>query len=182
MTNAPLYRIADVRRDKSVLPVARGVYALYFDRAPGPAPMDGCLVRDGGSLLYIGTAGADLRLNGTLRKRLGDNHLGGNERRSTLCHTLAALLPAMAGPALGRMEKGRIKLHTSSDGAQALRQWMDDHVAVCWTAFPRPGDLEEALIELHRPPLNIEFSAHPFAMQLSALRDGRRLACLQVMR
>jgi hypothetical protein len=171
---APLYRVGDLRLSKDVLPGERGVYGLFFGRAPGPAPMAGCLVRAGRALLYIGTAGADLNKNGTLRNRLGDHHLGGNERRSTVCNTLAALMPEVAGPAVARIERGRVKYHTSAEGVVRLRRWMDENIAACWVAAPRPADLEMGLVQRYRTPLNIEFSAHPFLVEVQALRSKRR--------
>jgi hypothetical protein len=132
-------------------------------------------------LLYIGTAGADVRKNGNLRKRLGNNHLGGNERRSTLCQTLAALLPAIAGPAIAKNEPSGIKFHTSTVGAAGLCQWMDQNIAVCWIAFPRPADLEKHLVLRYSPPLNIDFSFHPFRAELEALRMTRRELALEAL-
>jgi hypothetical protein len=162
-----------------MLPALRGIYGLFFATPPGPTTLtNGCFVRDGLVLLYIGTAGADLRKNGTLRIRLGDHHLGGNERRSTVCQTLAALLPEIAGPAIAKNERGNTKLHTSKDGAMRLRQWMDENIAACWIDFPRPAELEEKLVRQYAPPLNIDFCTHPFVSTLKALRDKRRESCV----
>jgi hypothetical protein len=167
--------LAAIRANVSMLPSSRGVYGLFFRTAPGSAPLTDCFVRDGLSLLYIGTAGADLNKNGNLRTRLGTQHLGGNERRSTICQTLAALLPEVVGPAIAKDERGRVKFHTSPSGASQLRNWMDQHIYACWTAFPRPTDLEEPLIRHYKPPLNLDFSEHPFAPQLTLLRSQRRV-------
>lgn len=174
----PLIRLSVVRNAKSMLPNSRGVYGLFFRIPPGPAPVDGCYARDGLSLLYIGTAGADLSKSGTLRNRLGDHHLGGNERRSTVCQTLAALMPEVAGPAVAKNERGRTKMHTAKDGAERLRQWMDENISACWIASPRPADIEEQLVQRYSPPLNIEFCKHPFVGELSALRAKRRALCV----
>ena len=160
-----------------MLPTLRGIYGLFFSTPPGAVPTDGCYVRDGLMLLYIGTAGFDLRKNGTLRTRLGDHHLGGNERRSTVCQTLAALLPNIAGPAIAKNERGNIKLHTSKDGVMRLRQWMDENIAACWIDFQRPADLEVKLVNQYAPPLNIDFCPHPFVSQLKVLRSRRRETC-----
>ena len=173
----PLVRIADLRQSKSALPKARGVYGLFFGLTPGRAPTEGCLLRENRSLLYIGTAGADLSKNGNLRTRLGDHHLGGNERRSTVCQTLAALLPDIAGLAVARNERGKIKFHTAKEGAARLRHWMDENIAACWIADPRPADIEMMLVRRYAPPLNIEFGVHPFVPELQALRHSRRVAC-----
>jgi hypothetical protein len=170
----PLFWLSEIRSDKSMLLDSRGIYGLFFSISPGITPTNGCYVRDNLSLLYIGTAGADLSKKGTLRTRLGNNHLGGNERQSTVCKTLAALLPDVVGPAVAKNERGRIKFHTSTDGAVQLRQWMDQNIAACWIDFPRPADLEERLVRQYAPPLNIYFSAHPFASKLKALREERR--------
>lgn len=173
----PLVRIGDLRKSRSQLPTVRGVYGLFFGLAPGLVPTLGCLFRNGLSLLYVGTAGADLCKNGTLRNRLGDHHLGGNERRSTVCQTLAALMPDITGAAIAKNERGKIKFHTSSEGAERLRHWMDQNIAACWIADLRPADLEMKLVRQYGPPLNIEFSEHRFVAELKALRTRRRETC-----
>lgn len=169
-----LVRVRVIRANKAILPQKRGIYGLFFHVAPPEVPIDNCFVREGASLLYIGTAGANLKLNGTLRKRIGNNHLGGNERRSTICQTLATLLPEIAGPPIPKDEKGKIKLHTSPDGAKRLREWMDQNISVCWTQHPDPSCLGSDLIRSYGPPLNIDYSEHPFSVVLSGLREERR--------
>ena len=179
LETAQLYRISHLRRNKSVLPRERGVYGLFFDTPPGAAPADGCLERDGLCLLYVGTAGADLGKNGHLRNRLGDHHLGGNERRSTVCQTLAALLPDLAGQCVAKLERDKLKFHTSAEGAAKVRAWMDEHISVCWTADPDPGKVEKELIARYALPLNLEHNgAHPFALELARLRQSRRSAAI----
>ena len=165
LETAPLVNLAEVRCDTGRLPKERGIYGLFFLASPGQAPKEGCLIREGRWLMYIGTAGANLSRSGTLRNRLGDHHLGGNERRSTVCQTLAARMPAGVGPAIARDERGKVKMHSSLEGVEWLRGWMDSHIAVCWTCEARPGDVEEALVRRYAPPLNINFSAHPFVTQ-----------------
>ena len=174
LETAPLVSMADLRQDKGKLPKERGVYGLFFATTPGFAETLGCLTREGRWLMYIGTAGANMGSRGTLRNRLGDYHLGGNERRSTVCQTLAALMPEVAGPAIAREERGKIKIHTSPQGAERLRQWMDENIVVCWATDPRPGDVAEGLVCQYSPPLNIDFSAHPFRDELRVLRSRRR--------
>lgn len=161
-----------------MLPEERGIYGLFFRAAPGIAPTKGCYRRDDLPLLYVGTAGANLGKRGTLRKRLGDNHLGGNERRSTICLTLAALLPHIAGPAIAKAEPRGIRCHTSNNGARALRLWMDASILACWTPHVDPSALEATLVYNYHPPLNIDFSAHPFVAELRRSRDDRRARAL----
>src|SRR5690606_40868651 len=115
----------------------------------------------------------------SIRTRLGNHHLGGNERRSTVCQTLAALLPEIAGPAIAKNERGKIKLYTSPAGAMRLRQWMDENIAACWIDFPRPAQLEEQLVRQYAPPLNIDFCPHSFVSTLRAQRHTRRDSCLR---
>lgn len=175
LESSPLYRIADVRRNKSLLPIERGIYGLFFDSPPGIAPTSGCYARDGLTLLYVGTAGADPAKSGNLRTRLGSHHLGGNERRSTVCQTLAAMMPEVAGPCVRKLERGNLKFHTSIEGASCIRSWMDDHVSVCWTVHPEPGKAERQLIAQYALPLNLEHNGHhPFARELGELRASRR--------
>jgi hypothetical protein len=87
-------------------------------------------------------------------------------------------MPEVAGPALAKNERGRIKMHTSKQGGERIRHWMDENVAACWVACPRPADLEEQLVQRYSPPLNIEFCKHPFASQLSDFRAKRRELCV----
>ena len=176
--SARLHSLSDIRRNKAMLPGDRGLYSLFFRVAPGIAPTNGCFVRDGASLLYIGTAGADLAKEGNLRNRLGNQHLGGNERRSTVCLTLASLLPEIAGASVARVERGRVKFHTSPHGAARLRAWMDANIVACWVSHPQPAEGEAELVRRYSTPLNIEFSAHPFVGTLKALRDARRASAL----
>ena len=171
---APLYRVDEIRMSKSLLPKQRGVYAWFFDQPPNEVPTEGCLQRDDMSLLYIGTAGADLRKNGNLHRRLGVSHLGGNERRSTLMQTFAAVMSELAGPAIAKVEPKGLKYHTSKIGEKALRDWMDLNTAICWIEHPAPAEVEAELIARYRTPLNIEFAAHPFAPLLSEKRNQRR--------
>lgn len=175
LNEARLYRVSEIRRDKALLPSERGIYGLFFDKIPGGVPAEGCFVRDGLHLLYIGTAGADLRKMGSLRARLGDHHLGGNERRSTICQTLAALMPEVAGRCLEKQERRGAKYYTSNDGVLKMQAWMDEHIWACWTVYPDPGTLERELIAQYALPLNLEYnSRHPFARQLGELREKRR--------
>lgn len=173
---APLHLVREVRAMKYMLPAERGLYAMFFDSPPGIAPTDGAFVRNGLHLLYIGTAGGDLSKNGNLRSRVGNNHLAGNERQSTFAQTLASLLPELAGPVFERLEgaKRMRKWHTSKDGQSELRQWMDDHVSICWTTCSNPLELERILLATYSPPLNLEDCTHPFGDKLSRLRKDRR--------
>ena len=173
LETAPLIGLADLRRNKRQLPEERGLYGFFFSTPPGIATTQGCYERDGRWLMYIGSAGATLHFDGNLRKRLGKNHLGGNERGSTICETLAALMPEMVGPAIIKFEKGKPKNHTSLLGKVKLKHWMDENIAVCWTTNPRPGDVEEGLVRQFAPSLNLDFSAHPFSARLSGLRKAR---------
>lgn len=182
LETAELYPLSDIRRDRAMLPDTRGLYGLFFRSPPGQTPVSGCYIRDGLSLLYIGTAGADLGKNGTVKKRLGSQHLGGNERRSTICHSLAALLPNIAGPAIAKLESRGIKYHTSADGVAQLSRWMDAHISACWISFPRPADLEAKLVRNYGTPLNIEHGIHEFSATLESLREDRRKAAVRELR
>lgn len=179
LNEAPLFRLAEVRENKALLPKERGVYGLFFDTLPGGAPASGCHVRDGLHLLYAGTAGADLSKTGNLRTRLGDHHLGGNERRSTVCQTLAALMPEVAGQCVQKLERGNVKYHTSAEGVRKVQAWMDEHISTCWAVSPDPGALEREIIAQYELPLNLEYnSRHHFARELGDLRAKRRSSAL----
>ena len=173
MTHGLLVFLSDLPAERGRLPKERGPDGLFFGCVPGITPTAGCLNREGLSLLYIGSAGSGLQQNGALRNRLGDQPLAGNERRSAARQTLAALLPEVVGPAVARQERNLITYHTSPQGAERLRHWMDRTMAVCWIAAPQPADFEAGLIERYTQPLNLNCSAHPFAAVLIGLRAIR---------
>ena len=88
-------------------------------------------------------------------------------------------MPEVAGQCLAKQERGKVKFHTSTEGSLRIRQWMDEHVSVCWTPDPDPGRLETALIAHYSLPLNLEYNMHhPFALELGLLRSKRRSEAL----
>lgn len=171
---APLCSMSDLRSDRRLLPREKGVYAMFFRACPGDAPIGGCYQRDGLALLYIGTAGGLNSSKATLYGRIGRNHLSGDERKSTLAQTLAALMPEVAGPALRKLEPKGVKFHTSKDGQARLRDWMDLNIALCWMPCPDPTGQEQELLSRYSPPLNLDDCENPFRSTLKTLRATRR--------
>ena len=180
--HTPLYRVRELRTDSSLIPKRRGVYAWFFAQPPGIVPIDGCYVREGLLLLYLGVAGAWDTSKATLRSRIRNNHLQGNERLSTLCETLAALMPEVAGPAIKRREGGDkvVKYHTCNEGRKRLQDWMDDHASICWVVDDQPVTLESDLISQVNTPLNLDSCASSFVGTLKGLRRERRQQALAV--
>lgn len=161
---APLVRLANLRKQKTMLPLDRGLYAMFFDVAPGITPLDDTLTRDGLHLLYIGTAGGDLSKQGTLRKRIG-NHLSCRVGSSTFAKSLAALMPEL-------LDDGPIAHAVGNSRNDNLRSWIDRHVSICWTPHLNPLALEAMLLARHVPPLNLDKSSHGFKAQLKLLRSA----------
>jgi hypothetical protein len=105
------------------VPRAPGVYAWWFRDIPLGVPTNGCVQRDGSTLLYIGIAPKAPPANGarsstqTLRHRIR-YHISGNAEGSTLRLTLGCLLAEKLGIELRRVGSG--KRITFADGEAKL--------------------------------------------------------------
>jgi len=187
MTDALLKPIRLWTRDEvlqtACVPKSAGVYAWYFREPPSQVPTDGCIVRDGLTLLYIGIAPKAPPRNGaspsarTLHDRLR-NHLRGNASGSTLRLTLGCLL----GLQLRRV--GSSERKTFATDEPRLSEWMGKNALACWIETAEPWLLEEKLIASVCLPLNLDQNrAHPFHATLSALRSEakRRADSLPVL-
>jgi hypothetical protein len=49
-----LYSRAEVLGGPSPVPACRGLYAWFFKNIPGDVPSEGCITKDGLTLLYVG--------------------------------------------------------------------------------------------------------------------------------
>lgn len=98
-------------------------------------------------LLYLGIATR-------LRKRIASNHLA-RSGSSTLRRTLAGLLLAQEG--FRTQWTDRVVL--LPDEEIRLTTWMRQHLRLTTALHPEPRTIERQLIELLRPPLNIEGTA-----------------------
>jgi hypothetical protein len=177
---ARLVNRAEVLAKPCPVPPAPGVYAWYFDRAPGSTPIAGTQVLDGWRLLYVGISPKAPSRDGqqisrqTLRTRIR-YHYRGNAYGSTLRLTLGCLLAEDLGIQLRRVGTGT-RL-TFADGEAALSNWMSLHARVCWVTTEQPWALESALIGKLTLPLNLDQNARsPFHHVLTKVRAKQRAA------
>jgi len=162
----------------SCVPRRPGVYAWYFREVPPSVPTDGCVVRDGLTLLYGGIAPKAPPMNGkpasqrTLLNRVR-YHMRGNAYGSTLRLTLGCLLAEQLGIELRRVGSGTRR--TFADGEAKLSAWMDQNAYVCWVEADKPWVAETEFIESVCLPLNLDQNrGHAFHATLSALRRAAK--------
>lgn len=160
------------------VPRAAGVYGWFFQHTPPLVPTDGCIVRHGRTLLYVGIAPKAPPQNGkpasarTLRHRIR-NHLQGNAAGSTLRLTLGCLLADELGIALRRVGSGTRRTFAADEGK--LSAWMNDNAFVCWIETPNPWTFEEQLIRSVCLPLNLDQNrSHAFHATLSTVRRAAK--------
>jgi hypothetical protein len=137
--------------------------------------MDGCIVHQGLTLLYVGIApkkqtNAGKKSNKKLFDRLRF-HYSGNAEGSTLRLTLGSLLSETLGIRLQRQEGGTSL--TFRDGEQILSRWMGENAYVVWVVRDDPWVLEDELIRTLSLPLNLQGNdRHPFYYRLKAIRKA----------
>jgi hypothetical protein len=165
------------------IPTEAGAYAWFFRQVPSIIPTDGCAVKQGLTLLYVGISPDKVgKPNSTqnLRKRI-TNHYRGNAEGSTLRRSLGVLLATRSGFPLRRVGSGKRMTFTHL-GEQWLDRWMEENAFVCWVEHKAPWELESELLGNLSLPLNIQGNRkHPFADELTALRkaamkDAREMA------
>jgi hypothetical protein len=129
-------------------PAAAGLYAWWASPAVLPALAGPTHPRQPDlRLLYVGIA---MRL----RSRLASNHLR-RSGSSTLRRTLAGLL--LDGERFRTRWTDRVVL--VDDDEVRLTDWMTTNLRVSWCQHPTPRDVEAAIIEMLRPPLNIDHAS-----------------------
>jgi hypothetical protein len=165
---------AEVLASPCPVPAASGVYGWWFRRLPIELRTEGCLERDGCTLLYVGISPRRPPANGrlpssqTLRSRIR-YHYTGNAEGSTLRKTLGVLLSDELGIELRRVGTG--KRMTFGTGEQALSAWMASNASVSWVTDPEPWHLEAHLIHQLDVPLNLDGNTHnAFHARLSTAR------------
>ncbi len=167
-----LYSRSAVLTQHCPVPQEPGAYAWFFKKVPHNVPTDGCITKDGMTLLYVGISPDKIgKPNSTqnLRKRI-TNHYRGNAEGSTLRRSLGVLLTRQSDFPLRRVGSGSRMTFTHL-GEQWLDEWMQNNAFVCWVEHPEPWKLEEELIGTLSVPLNIKGNKdHVFADSLSQLR------------
>jgi hypothetical protein len=157
----------------SPIPPSPGVYAWYFQKVPPDVPVEGCVVKDGLTLLYVGISPSRAKSTQNLRKRI-TYHYRGNAEGSTLRLTLGVLLAAQSGFPLRRVGSGR-RLTFTHLGEQWLDDWMEQNAHICWIEHREPWKVELDLFESVSLALNIQDNRHhPFSTQLSELRSAAK--------
>jgi hypothetical protein len=158
-----LVSVREILEDRSVVLDSPGIYAWCFDESPVPPEFcEGCVVREGRLLLYIGIADDQ-----SLPERICDKHLV-SANVSTLRLSLGCLLREKLGLEL-RCTSG--DNYNWGAGEAKLTEWMADHAFVAWCPHGDPHTLEQGAIARYRPPLNINGNKHhPFCEHLRALR------------
>ena len=157
----------------SPIPPSPGVYAWYFQELPPGVFADGCVVKDGLTLLYAGISPSRAKSTQNLRKRI-TYHYRGNAEGSTLRLTLGVLLAAQSGFPLRRVGSGR-RLTFTHLGEQWLDDWMEQNAHVCWIEHREPWQVERDLFESVSLPLNIQDNRHhSFSTQLSEFRSAAK--------
>ena len=167
-----LYPRSAVLAKQCPVPQEPGAYAWFFKEVPPNVPTDGCVTKDGLTLLYVGISPDKVgKPNSTqnLRKRI-TNHYRGNAEGSTLRRSLGVLLTGQSDFPLRRVGSGS-RLTFTHLGEQWLDDWMQDNAFVCWVKHETPWELEDELITTLSLPLNIKGNKdHLFADNLSQLR------------
>lgn len=150
------------------LPQEAGLYAWWTRRGsisevPGrPHPSDPEL-----DLFYVGISPSRAASSGTLRSRVGSNHIRGNTGGSTFRLTLASLVFEAKG--WEPMMADRPIL--TADDNRSLTQWQHEHLRLTWAVHAEPWTIEHEVIARLQPPLNLMGNrSHPFAATLSVAR------------
>ena len=167
-----LYSRATVMSKPCPVPQESGAYGWFFKNIPSNVPTDGCVIKDGMTLLYVGISPDKVgkpNSQQNLRKRI-TNHYRGNAEGSTLRRSLGVLLTAESDFPLRRVGSGKRMTFTHL-GEQWLDKWMERNAFVCWVQHPAPWELEAELLGSLFLPLNIKGNTdHFFADNLTQLR------------
>ena len=158
---------------------AAGVYAWYFDCAPGETPLAGSHQWQGHWLLYVGISPSSAPKKGTTARpqtvaRRLKQHYGGNASSSTLRLTLGCLLKQEIGAKL-RLTGSSARLTFGEAGEHRLSEWMGKHTRIAWAPCDAPWDVEPRLISTLLPPLNLDHNGcSEFRPVLRELRRAAR--------
>lgn len=178
---APVHSRAEVLIHPSPVPLAPGAYGWWFRELPAEIDVQGCITRDGLTLLYAGISPKEPPKNGrgpskeALRSRIR-THYTGNAEGSTLRRSLGCLLSDILEIELRRYGSGN-RLHFGL-GERDLSRWMDRNAFVSWLAMPQPWRFEDGILGTLDLPLNLDKNQlNTFHPILTASRaDAARLA------
>lgn len=159
---AKLYCRSQVLSKPCPVPAEGGLCAWYFKEIPCNTPTDGCVVKDGITLLYVG-------ISGNLRERVKHCFGKNNAEGSTLRRSLGVLLTKKSGYPLRRVGSGKSMTFTPL-GESWLNDWMEQNAFVCWMTHANPPEIKAKLINHVSPPLNIEGNNNTFSKRLNKMR------------
>ena len=168
---AQLHAWSDLQADSQRPPRAPGVYGWYFRTAPPAVPCQGCVTRDGFTLLYVGISPGRSVSAENLRSRIR-YHFGGNAEGSTLRLTLGCLLEPVLPTVLRRVGSGKRLTFGSAEGR--LTERIAENARVCWLVTEKPRQLESVLIGTLVLPLNLDQNKHGFCATLRRIRQDAR--------
>jgi hypothetical protein len=152
--------------DQLDAPSEPGVYAYFL--AGGELPG---VSNPGGSSVYVG-------LSSNLAQREFDTHFAeGQTGFSTLRRSIGAILKEQLGllarpRGTGASDTNFRNYRFDDDGERRLSVWMRDNLRVSVHAVVEPKAVEDELIALARPPLNLRGWANPEAIHIKALRKA----------
>lgn len=157
-----------------------GLYAwwaspLCLSDASPPIPPVRPAASHNWALLYVGIAPRGASPKGrdrTVAERIQGDHRNGNIRKSTLRQSLAALL---IGHLDLRPKRGHDRARIENE--TALSDWIEEHCRVTIAECPTPWTVEDEVIRLMRPPLNLRPGYHEFRFHVSTARRALRQLC-----
>lgn len=129
------------------------------------------------SLLYVGIAPDRATSPSNIAKRFRKDHLRGDIGKSTFRQSIASLYLEGLGlqPRQG-MDRSLLVSEVP------LSTWIEASCGVTFAPTAEPWRLEEGVISLLNPPLNIKPGTHPFRWDAKARRSALRDLCEVVPR
>lgn len=170
--SARIYAWSELKRSSSLPPTQAGIYAWFFKKCPLQVPINGCIQREGRTLLYVGISPETLNSSSQLRSRIRE-HFSRTAEGSTLRKTLGCLLEEELGTILRRV--GDHNRMTFSSNEERLSEWMAENAGVAWVETALPWEVEPHLIQSISLPLNLDSNpTHHFYERLKAIRSKAR--------
>lgn len=162
-------------RVEEIVPEANGMYGWCFrteDLPGGPSAEGFFQVGSKGLILfYLGISPDDETSDGNLRERL-KTHLEKTARNSTLRYSLGALLIDTLHLEVVPHGKRKLSFGGTED---RLTEWICEHGHFTWIEHEKPWEIEERLIHLLHPPLNLDHNpGNPFRNILKQKRIDLR--------
>ena len=165
-----LYSYSDVIGRHSVVPKKAGIYGVYFKEIPPLVPTDGCVVKEGKTLLYVGKS--NLGKTANLRERIRQ-HYKSKARSSTLRKSLGVLLYGKDPTPFRIVSEIEFdKYSLTPEYEKGLSAWMEKNVFIVWVEHESPSDVENDIIQFCCFPLNIKDNGGcTFSCELQDMRN-----------